>query len=186
MVQVYITTCIQFLKAWKSGSTELVNVASSALLIQIQLPGATRDFSPLSQPTVTIGLPDYGVYKLVQPLYTTTRINICVHVKNPRYWQTCPSITVWTHNTAHQVNPQRWNVAAQVAGELKLVTDIIYLPENQVQKKTRNKYVSGPHSCQNYLRVFKFQHTESEVEAKCQLTWPANSTGDLGIRDMGH
>ena len=86
----------------------------------------------------------------------------------------------------HQLNPQRWNVAAQVAGELKLVTDTIYLPENQVQKKTRNKYVSGPHSCQNYLRVFKFQHTVRSRGKVSRLTWAANSTGNLGIRDTGH
>ena len=92
-----------------------------------------------------------------------------------------------TQYGTHQVNPQRWNVAAQAAGELKLVTDTIYLPENQVQKKTRNKYVNGPHSCQNYLRVFKFQHTESEVEAKCQDSLDRPTAPEIsasGTRDI--
>ena len=47
-------------------------------MIRVQLPGATRDFSPLSQPNVTVGLPDYGVYKYNPCMQPRALTSVCI------------------------------------------------------------------------------------------------------------
>ena len=52
----------------------------------------------------------------VQPLCAIGHINICAHIKTSKRWQLHPKYST------HKVNPQRWSVAAQLAGELMTVT----------------------------------------------------------------
>ena len=56
---------------------------SGAILMQIWVPSAARDFSSQSTPS-----PD-SLTVSVQPLCATTCINICAHLKNPKRWRLC-------------------------------------------------------------------------------------------------
>ena len=94
---------------------QLFSVGSSTLLKQVWLPGVARDFSP-SQ----LSLQNFWQCSFSSCVQSDAWISVRM-LKIPRVGS---HTIVWTdgNTKAHEVNPRRWNAAAQVEGELKMVT----------------------------------------------------------------
>ena len=104
-------------------------------LVQARLPGAAKHL-----------FPTFHVV-FVQPLWAIACTDICAHVKNTKHWQPyyCwtpenTAHTLWKYST-HLVNPQRWNVAAQVAGKLKMVTCNLSQPKWGYHLHKKEEYI---------------------------------------------
>ena len=89
-----------------------LSVRSGTLQMQFQLPGVARDFSA----KVNFQCRRFMVF--VQPPCAIEYINVCAHIKNPKLWQSYHCLDTQKYST-HQVNSQRWKVAAQKAGGWK-------------------------------------------------------------------
>ena len=111
---------------------------------------------------------------LKQPAHAIACINICVHIIIPSIDS---PITVWTLQLVQKrqhtvVNPQRWNLAIEVAGKLekKMLTCAIRLlqigvlpPQKEECRKRRKRYhipqdqfVQFCCSCYNFSCIFFF------------------------------